>query len=376
MSTYRIEKLCQLLLFLLGLTVPLVQCPGIPVGNHWGLNLQFFDGIACLAAPVAVCLFWTTKTSKSLRPLIYPISLCVSVCFSAHPGGSIGPLARALYLAGLACTVRVLLDHSKDSGVKSLRLGWLFGLSLVCLSILLGVLFFYCGYKTQQNNMFLFHYGSIEAGNFPRVCGTFLNANLLCNYLLVSLGWIRDKRWSGLIVGLALATLSPGLGPLALFFLWSFRTRPWKVIGLGVALLAYLLTWTYPNDALRGQFRINSARVECWKEAGSLWMQSPLVGKGPGQANFMVAWRDANGQSSVLTDPHNTMLSLLSQGGILTLCAVLGLFLRKRDAQNQPLLLAANLALWLDGLTGSFEDARHIWLALGAFSSRPEKAAP
>ena len=360
-------RVSQALLYLLALTAPLAQLP-LPFVSGSSLRLQFFDGIACLSAWAAAFYFFRAPKPERLLPLIYPLALSLSVCFSVRPELSAAPMARALYLAGLACTVQVLLGQSNERGLKSLRLGWLCGLALVCLSVFLGVALFYCGYETQAANPFLFHHGTLGAGNFPRVCGSFFNANLLCNYLLVSLAWV-GRGWRVPVVVLALATLSPGLGPIALFVLWSFRWVPFRIAGVVLAIVAYLLTWTYPGEVLRGQPRLAGPRVECWQQSANLWLQSPWLGRGPGQANFTIGWQDPDGGRGALSDPHNTFLSLLSQGGVLALGVVLFLFLRRRVEANRGLFLAVNLALWLDGLTGSFEDARHLWLALGAFSA-------
>src|SRR6185369_1112139 len=71
-------------------------------------------------------------------------------------------------------------------------------------------------------------FGTLPPGNYPRLMATFLNMNMLCNYLSVSvvmlliarmLGWISGLVFYSIlaVVGLTAAfTISPGLGGVAL----------------------------------------------------------------------------------------------------------------------------------------------------------------
>ncbi|MCW5867642.1 MAG: O-antigen ligase family protein [Candidatus Eremiobacteraeota bacterium] len=373
-GTTSLDRLCPSLLFFLALTLPLARIP-FPSSNSVlpGQDLQLFDLIVCLSAVTAILCFMFRPNFRHLVPLLYPIALAVSASVSENPGQSVIPLAKAIYLSGLACLVQVFLNRSPQKGRRWLRWGWLAGLTLTCFCIILGVIGFYSGCDTQQTNPFLFHYGSIKAGHFPRVCATFFNANLLCNYLLVSLAWLKSARARALVALCSLATLSPGLGPLFLLFLWDFKSRPSRIAGTVIALTMYLLTWTYPNDLFQGHFRA-SGRVECWRQSTNLWLQSPLLGQGPGQAWVLVRWQAPDGAIGTLTDPHNTSLSLLSQGGVLLMAVVISVFLTNRANCDRELFKAILLAFWLDGLTGSFEDARHIWVAIGALGLFPAAA--
>jgi len=78
-----------------------------------------------------------------------------------------------------------------------------------------------------------------------------------------------------------------------------------------------------------------------------------------------------------VTDAHNLILSIAAQCGIVgvaALVAIVWFVVRQARAAAiprppEPLLFALSIA-WLsgfviEGLVGSFEDARHLWILLG-----------
>ena len=88
-----------------------------------------------------------------------------------------------------------------------------------------------------------------------------------------------------------------------------------------------------------------------------------------------MAYVDPSGGQQWLTDAHNIALDLAGQGGLPLLLAFAGLcawlYLRGlRAARDGSVmaggaLLALVVAVLYDGLTGSFEDARHLWVLIG-----------
>jgi O-antigen ligase len=82
---------------------------------------------------------------------------------------------------------------------------------------------------------------------------------------------------------------------------------------------------------------------------------------------------------SLLTDAHNSFLSVAAQNGIIGLAAFLflvGLLLRRwirelRTTSFTSILALVGLAFLCSfvyqGLTGSYEDARHLWVLIGIF---------
>jgi O-antigen ligase len=87
-------------------------------------------------------------------------------------------------------------------------------------------------------------------------------------------------------------------------------------------------------------------------------------------------FQNSDGTMSLLTDAHNTFLNVAAQAGILGLIgiiAIVAVVLRKGFAKTEGsdfyilrgLAIAFVAALVYDGLTGSFEDARHLWVLMG-----------
>ena len=366
-----------LLLFSLGLTLPLTRLPLTPHGSlrYGTLDTQLFDGLALLAVAIFALRPSAWRRAR-WQLLLYPAALGFSAAASSAPRLCLGPLMRDSYLTCLALAVSGLI--AAPGARTALRRGWLCGWGLTLLGSLVGAVGFYAGWTSPMVTNMLFQHGSLGEGHFPRLCSTFHNANMFCNYLIVTAGWMLvDGRLLWLS---ALPTLSPGIGPLTGLLAWRNPSRGIRALGVAAVVLFFMLTWTYPLEALHGQFR-STARVQCWLQAFGLWARHPLLGWGPGQAHIAAYWTDPNGGVRAVFDAHNSTLSLASQGGALALVVLLWLtlgFTPRRPplggtlgAWRNPLGRAICCALWLDGLTGSFEHARHIWLALGVALAAP-----
>ena len=111
-----------------------------------------------------------------------------------------------------------------------------------------------------------------------------------------------------------------------------------------------------------------------WQEAMNKFLTHPFVGNGPGMPSAAVKFENTEGGFSLLTDAHNSYLSVATQTGITGLIALVGLTVylshlgfrkwRKRPVQA-GLAIAFLTAFVIQGLTGAFEDARHLWVSIG-----------
>ena len=52
---------------------------------------------------------------------------------------------------------------------------------------LVGVVLFYAGRRTPDENFAVSVFGSVPTGDYPRVRGLFLNANMACGFLIAGL---------------------------------------------------------------------------------------------------------------------------------------------------------------------------------------------
>ena len=89
-------------------------------------------------------------------------------------------------------------------------------------------------------------------------------------------------------------------------------------------------------------------------------------------------YTDPSGNNQLLTDAHNTYISVLGETGLvgfITFFSIVGFILyglRQRDSESEfygivklCLLLAFADAFFYQSLTGSYEDARHLWALFG-----------
>jgi O-antigen ligase len=94
-----------------------------------------------------------------------------------------------------------------------------------------------------------------------------------------------------------------------------------------------------------------------------------------------VRYLDPSGNLQALTDAHNTYLSIAAQCGLIGLVALLGLlfsvwvnilpFRLGKNSDGGVLRLGLGFAFLnafaYQGLGGSFEDSRHLWVLFGLF---------
>ncbi len=210
------------------------------------------------------------------------------------------------------------------------------------------------------------------------------------------------------------------------YLLWE--KRPWTarltafggiLIAAASVLVSALSLRQIPTSPYRfelwGTTIDPTQRLLTWQGSFATFAAHPLVGKGLGLPATAVEFLAPSGGRQMLTDAHNTFLNIAATTGVLGLAAVLLLCVitiaaaRRALASNYPpadsagpetvvhmsqdtetaggadyptsdppatkpvslaplpaaLLIAFISGFIVQGLTGSFEDARHLWLTIG-----------
>lgn len=348
---------------------------------------------------------------------LFAASLVISTIFSETPTRSAIKLAGHFYLIGIA-VLAIHFSIEQDFWRKVVR-AWLVGLSITIAAVFAGLILFVFGFTDQTSNYFLFHFGTLPAGNYPRVVGLFANANMLATYLAASLplvlaaakiGWIRRRFAGFLLFGIAVATvfsISPGIGGVILSGgLWllfadpkrfSIRNRRFIATATILGAVGFFAIATVSLDSPNSEkeFQVPgtsiviepSVRVFTWQSSAETFLQHPIFGKGTGTDTTFVIYDSFAGPRHLLLDAHNMWLSVAAQTGIVgsfAFCLLQIHLLRRTRFRLKP--TNNREALWLgislsfiggfiyQGLTGSFEDTRHIWLVIGLLCtiSRPD----
>lgn len=342
--------------------------------------------------------------------LFYFAAMLVSAVFSVNPRTSFVKLTAEIYLLSLPILTFNLIENERDLK-RSLQI-WLAATGLL---ILLGGLTVFLFYFQRENPLLhytLFSYGSLPPGNYPRVHLTFLNANMLCNYLSVSLmfllifqklGWINRKIFYTFLGGIlfcAAFTVSPGLGGIALSFgVWCwicfrqskpFSARTILAGGIYSAAAFLIATMIAPSLHKTAPFTIDvpliektvapSARIMTWTASWQTFIEYPLAGRGVGQDACDVRYFDLTERMQTLTDAHNVFLNVAAQMGIFGLLAIISIifYLTRKtfplifDGTSRSVFrigfgLAFVSAFFYQGIAGSYEDARHLWILIGFF---------
>lgn len=343
--------------------------------------------------------------------IFYLVELFVSVIFSANPKSSFLKFSGEIYLVFL--TVIVFNYAVNLEQIKKLILAWLAGTIFVLLLGVLTIFLFYFDIGQSLLNIFLNHYGTVPAGNYPRIKLTFFHSNMLCNYLSVGLllaiaagklGWINSvfsKILIALILLISVFTFSPGLGGIGLslgIFYWLYyksknqnfvsRISLFGGIFIAVAFL-FLLIFTMQNHptapfVLKVPFVekeiYGSSRVMVWSATFETFKSNFWNGIGLGEDVCRVRYLNPSGVLEDLRDGHNTVLNVSAQAGILGFISILliNIYLLKKilafkDTNSKSSLLyncsglAILSAFIYQGLSGSFEETRHLWVLFGLF---------
>jgi putative inorganic carbon (HCO3(-)) transporter len=302
--------------------------------------------------------------------------------------------ATGAYVAGLAA----LAHHLAPARVSPARFlkAFVAGAAIAAGTALVGLVLFYAGFDRPSDNRFIGVYGNVPHGRYPRVIGSFLSPNLLCNFLACGLvavltaqhvGLISRRLTAALAGGIVVAvgfTLSPGIGGVLLaagVWLWAFpavrseRARRGALVAGAVGATAFFVLTVFMlklDDGLQ-----QSLRVRAWQSSGQRFLHSPLVGVGLDENLGHVR---PDHSSALITDAHNMWLSVAGQMGLVGVVAIGSViaapFLdveRRRRIWRQPiargLAIALLGALAYQGLSMSVEDARHLWIVLGVLAS-------
>jgi O-antigen ligase len=405
------DRLCRIGFLILVALLPVVRPLSLYIGS---LRVSVGD----LFFPVVVLLWAASKVQGKAKArigafqtavMVYGGALVISAVFTSDPYRSLLKLFGELYLFGLAF---VAFDLARDRNfVRHVAYAWLAGTVLTIAGSVMGFAVFYLGYNTQADNYFLSHAGSLPAGNYPRIHSFFANANMMCNFLNVSLvlsllagelGWMRKRLSHVLTAGIwfaAVFTFSAGIGGMILSTgIWlaakyknakpRFKSRGFLVLGILGAIGVFAAACFSPDTPNTDQ-QIHvpgiettiepSVRVLVWQSSLSTFAAHPIVGSGIGIDPARVFYTTLSGDSQILTDAHNMYLSVLAQSGVIGFAAfawLIFLLVRqfKFDLSDQCRTIATALscgimgAFLYQGLTGSFEDARHLWILIGLFA--------
>lgn len=332
---------------------------------------------------------------------------CLLLLSRAHSGAVIGcPLPMPSLTAALVkwCGIVYLMlialvvadQCGREGFMRRLAVAWIAAATVASFVSLLAIIGFYMTPHADWLQPLLSHYGSLPPGPYPRVQSLFANPNMFCNFLVVACAVLCGACWSGwiaprrvvllaiLLIVAALATISPVLGGLVLLISllawWHLRmstpNRARLVLGAGslVALCVFAGMWLN----LAAPFVEPSVRWRIWQEAFITFRLHAWRGIGLEMPVVGVSYLDPSGSSQWLTDAHNIWLNVGAQAGIWAVLALAGLsawLLRHASRVTSGNAMAAALlfgfvaAFLYGGLSGSFEDARHLWILVGMLAA-------
>lgn len=343
------------------------------------------------------------RKSRFYLPLgFYLLALILATVFSQSPRQSFIKLLGEIYLIALA-VMTFNLAATADFARKIVSV-WLAATGIVIFFSAAALFLFYFAQRNSLLPFLLSHYGTLPPGNYPRIQSTFLNPNMLCNYLNVGvmmalaafkLKWIKPI-WFWIFTTLfavaAFFTLSPGIGGIALtvgLWLWldfkdknRFAAGAALSVGAAIAVLFFAALLISP-DLSHG---INpSGRVLVWQSAWETFLANPVFGRGVGADAAAVSYLAPSGDRQFLTDAHQLWLNIAAQTGLVGVAAMLCLALylwrkikpfRLEDNPAVILRVACGLAFvgafLYQGLGGSYEDARHLWVLFGLLAGVAE----
>jgi putative inorganic carbon (hco3(-)) transporter len=389
--------------------------PFVAVSNQ---RIPFTDFIF-----IAVFLFWlfgllTKKIAFKFHPfywllVFYLIAIFISVIFSENPKSGFIKFSGEIYLIFLCVITFNFINDLNDA--KKIILAWLCGTIFVLLIGLLTIFLFYFDSDNSLLNYFQNHYGTVPVGNYPRIKATFFHSNMLCNYLSVSLllaiagwklGWINplfSKILTGLILLISLFTFSPGLGGIALslgVIFWLFYKSKDRISlsklslsgGIFISIVFFTLLFFAMQKHPTAPFVLQipftgmeiypSSRVMVWTATFETFTNNLWNGIGLGEDVCRVRYLNPSGVLEDLRDGHNTILNVSAQTGILGLFSILAIifYLLKKILKFKVMSsdyglfynccgIAVLSAFIYQGLSGSFEETRHLWVLFGIFLS-------
>lgn len=356
---------------------------------------------------------------------LYLAAMAISAVASDQPRQSAVKLATQLYLLSLPPIALSLIRTERD--LRAVLAAWLAASAVVAAVAIASVAAFFLDPGNPLLAATANDYGTLPPGPYPRLRLTFLYAAMLCNYLTVSLvilliarrlGWIGRTPFLLLLAGILFAaafSLTPGLGGIFLALgLWAWLVlergplaRTALLGGVAAAVLFVGAMAVTPFLHPTAPFLIQvpgtditlapAVRLMAWIEAARNFAADPWLGRGLGLEAVDVKILIPSGQLAGVTDAHNSFLNVAVQCGLAGLAALLALLwwvagrLRPlRLAGGSSNVLGVGLAFAFlnafayQGLGGSFEDARHLWLLFGLIlaadrltaAAQEERAAP
>lgn len=420
----RLARVVSVLLAIYYLSVPVVRFGLIPVGST-------FVQISDLLFLVTGGAWFVAVLTKALPlPPMRLIAPCAALLAAAVVSLSATPQLKMslIKLVGLAYLVGIALVTSSVGRQSRKALAFVLatfsaGAMLTGLLGTLSIAMFYAGIRDRSINVFLWNTGSVPVGNYPRVVVFFMNANMLCHYLLVGLGAMgmlaplverRVRKWL-LVASLPMAltaafTLSTGFGGIGLgavlgWIWWQTSERSvklWRDVPLALGAVAgaagfalitiFLLVPAGKGDVRMGPVDLSyetSGRVAVWKSSAETFATHPLRGIGIGNPAAMtdhpralnateVIGTDKERKGMMPFEAHNIWLNVAAQLGLVGLLPFLWLCFEvvraswpKRTADKA--LFATQIAAvstWIaamayHGWFGAFEDSRQFWCFCG-----------
>ncbi|REJ77723.1 MAG: hypothetical protein DWQ47_15250 [Acidobacteria bacterium] len=388
-----LKKLPAFFFLLLVFSLPFanISFPGL---ERFPLQITDLIFLAVAASLLAAVVFRGEKIrSGNLYFFLaaYVAAVLLSFIFSEDPARSAVKFAGIVYLSFLAA---IAFNISKSAELlRNAVLAWLAAAAVASVYSLFILLFFYIDRNAPFVSYGLSHYGTLPPGNYPRIRSFFSNPNMFGHYLAISWilllignckGWI-SKAPSYLIAGLVLIaaalTLSPSIG--GIFFcsgLWLLFSRSDKRPVLSKVAAAALLFVSVSFVAatvvkVDGDGRMGSepsARIMTWNSALETIADDPFTGRGVGTYAA-----DAAYGSQRLRDAHNIFLNVAAESGIFAILALLALAIwlmynglaKGKDGDRDQVMVGLSIAFAggfiYQGVTGSFEDARHLWVLAG-----------
>lgn len=383
-----------------------IEKPGFIHPVQW-VDLIYLVMIAAIIMSTPLPTLVGILRHSNTSPVIYLGLLSVSILVSDHIYSSMYKIAQIGYLISIPIIAQYIVNSRRR--MMSALCAWMVGTSVAVTAGLTGLVGFIFSPDGFLYRSVRFHFGTLPPGHYPRISSTFFNANMFCAYLTASLGIcfalaIVEPRYRRLCMALAVATvvislftISPGLGGIALLvglLIWvtpvvrsPLISRLALFAGCTAALLFVLAASVTPIVHPTAPFLIHvpwlnatlapAGRFLTWSAAWQEFSEHPWLGHGIGVDAVYVKYMSPSGDLQELTDAHNMYLNVAAQAGIVgiaglatIIAAVASIAKRFHRASAVGLAGIVLCIAFLDafayqGLAGSYEDARFLWVLLG-----------
>lgn len=385
--------------------------------RFYNYPVQIADILFLLAAAAWIAAFILKRRSIVRSPFYlflaaYAIAVVLSTIFSANPAFSSIKLLGKLYLIGIALLSINSITTADD--LKRVIQAWLVGAGVALVLSFVGLILFYAGFTDPSRNIVLHPiYGSLPPGNYRRIEGFFFYPAMLANFIGVTwmflllafyANWLKARTvwiYAVVLFVVDLFTLTPGIGGIFIttgYVVAAYlRERGLKFLGGSAMIAGILIAAVFFITASITMFSFDpngtampvshgaispSHRAVAWQTAFETFLEDPVLGRGVGMPIANSQFVDPSGRGQILTDAHNTYLSLLGETGIVGFIAFMSIIafltfglikMRKEDTIWRTVsvffFLALADAFFYQSLTGSYEDSRHLWVLFGAIAA-------